>query len=140
MEQRVEADPSTVLQDFALSESDQAELARPEVMQIMRESTLEQAVNGVGGWVDDDLAFMQPWGFDVDTISVPVLVRYGRTDVLVPPAHGDWLAANVPGCIVKVDDVAGHLGSNPETEIAENLRWLAAGVAPDGSRAPSPAR
>ena len=140
MEERVEADPSTVLQDFVLSESDQAELARPEVMQIMRESTLEQAVNGVGGWVDDDLAFMQPWGFDLDTISVPVLVRYGRTDVLVPPAHGDWLAANVPGCIVKVDDVAGHLGSNPETEIAENMRWLAAGVAPDGSRAPSSAR
>jgi pimeloyl-ACP methyl ester carboxylesterase len=108
-------------------------------MQIMRESILEQAVNGVGGWVDDDLAFMQPWGFDVDAISVPVLVRYGRTDVLVPPAHGDWLAANVPGCIVKVDDVAGHLGSDPEEEIAENARWLAAGVAPAGSRATSPA-
>jgi pimeloyl-ACP methyl ester carboxylesterase len=140
MEERVEDDPSTVLQDFALSESDRAELERPEVMQIMRESTLEQAVNGVGGWVDDDLAFMQPWGFDLDTISVPVLVRYGRTDVLVPPAHGDWLAANVPGCIVKVDDVAGHLGADPETEIAENLRWLAGGVAPDGSRTPSSAR
>ena len=48
--------------------------------------------------------------------------------------------ANVPGCIVKVDEVAGHLGSNPEAEIAENVRWLADGIAPDGSRAPSSAR
>ena len=60
--------------------------------------------------------------------------------MLVPPAHGDWLAANVPGCIVKVDDVAGHLGSDPEEEIAENARWLAGGIAPGGSRAASPAR
>ena len=38
------------------------------------------------------------------------------------------LAANVPGCVVKVDDTAGHLGSDPEQEIAENLGWLRDGV------------
>ena len=69
-------------------------------------------------------------------ISVPVLVRYGLTDVLVPPAHGAWLAANVPGCIVDVDDSAGHLGGDPEQEIAANARWLSAGIAPERSRAP----
>ena len=57
------------------------------------------------------------------------------TDVFVPPAHGEWLAANVPGCIVKINDAAGHLGANPEQEIAENARWLSAGIAPDGSHA-----
>jgi pimeloyl-ACP methyl ester carboxylesterase len=87
----------------------------------------------VWGWVDDDLAFLRPWGFDVAEIGVPVLVRYGRTDVFVPPAHGDWLAANVPDCAVKVDDVAGHLGTDPEREIAENMMWLRDGVAPPGS-------
>ena len=133
-EERARVDPSTILDDFDMSESDRAELARPEVMQIIRESAVESAVNGVGGWVDDGLAFVQPWGFDVADISVPVLVRYGMTDVLVPPAHGDWLAANVPGCIVKISDAAGHLGSNPEEEIATSLRWLSAGIAPEGSR------
>ena len=49
-----------------------------------RESTPEQAVNGVWGWVDDDLAFLRPWGFDVRDISVPILIEYGETDVLVP--------------------------------------------------------
>ena len=64
-EERVAVDPTIVLDDFDLSESDRAELARPEVRQIITESTSEQAVNGVGGWVDDDLAFLKPWGFDV---------------------------------------------------------------------------
>jgi pimeloyl-ACP methyl ester carboxylesterase len=131
---RVAVDPTTVLGDFELSESDRAQLARPELMQIIRESTSELALNGVGGWVDDDLAVLRPWGFELDQIAVPVLVRYGATDVLVPPAHGAWLAENVPGCVVKVDEVAGHLGSDPEQEIGENLRWLRDRVVPPGSR------
>jgi pimeloyl-ACP methyl ester carboxylesterase len=139
LEERVAVDPSTVLDEFELSESDRAQLARPEAMQVIREAASEQAVNGVGGWVDDDLAFLQPWGFDVATISVPVLIRYGLTDVLVPAAHGEWLAANVPRCIVDVDDSGGHLGTNPEEEIAANVRWLREGIAPEGARKPSQA-
>jgi pimeloyl-ACP methyl ester carboxylesterase len=132
-EERAAFDPSSILDDFELSESDRAELARPEAMQVIRESTAEQAANGVGGWVDDDLAFRQPWGFDLAAISVPVLIRYGLTDVLVPPAHGEWLAANVPGCIVDAADTSGHLGANPEEEIAANVRWLSEGVPPEGA-------
>jgi pimeloyl-ACP methyl ester carboxylesterase len=138
-EERAAADPSTVFDDFELSESDRAQLARPEVKQLIVESTAEQAANGVGGWVDDDLCFLQPWGFDVSSITVPVLVRYGLTDVLVPPAHGEWLAANVPGCIVEVENAAGHLGDNPEEQIAADVRWLRDGIAPEGSRVPSAA-
>jgi pimeloyl-ACP methyl ester carboxylesterase len=136
-EERVAVDPSSLLDDFDLSEADRAMLARPEAMQVTREATAEYAVNGVGGWADDDLAFLQPWGFDVASISVPVLIRYGLTDVLVPPAHGEWLAANVPGCIVEVETSAGHLGENPEEEIAGNVRWLSEGIAPAGARTPS---
>ena len=134
LEARVAADPTTILEGFELSESDRAELARPELVQVIRETTAEQAVNGVGGWVDDDLAIVRPWGFELDQIGVPVLVRYGASDVLVPSGHGDWLAANIPGCIVHVDDVGGHLGSDPEREIGENVRWLRDGVPPRGSR------
>jgi pimeloyl-ACP methyl ester carboxylesterase len=136
-EERVAVDPSTLLDDFELSESDRAQLARPEYMQVITESTSEQAANGVGGWVDDDLAFLKPWGFDVAAVSVPVLIRYGLTDVLVPPAHGEWLAANVPGCIVVVDSSAGHLGDDPEEQIARDARWLRDGIAPEGARSPA---
>ena len=130
---RVAEDPSAVLGDFELSESDRKELKRKERMQVIRESWAEHSVRGVGGWADDDLAHITPWGFDVGDITVPVLIRYGATDVLVPPAHGEWLAAHVPGCAVKVDGVAGHMGSDPTHEIAEAVRWLRDGVPPDGS-------
>jgi pimeloyl-ACP methyl ester carboxylesterase len=128
MEARVAVDPSSLFDDFELSDSDRAQLVRPEMMQIIRESTTEWAANGVYGWADDDLAFSQPWGFDVSEITVPVLIRYGITDVLVPRAHGDWLAANVPGCVVKIDDAAGHLGRDPVEEITENMRWIRDGT------------
>ena len=41
---------------------------------------------GVEGWVDDDFAFLAPWGFDVGAIEVPVLVWQGEHDLMVPPA------------------------------------------------------
>jgi pimeloyl-ACP methyl ester carboxylesterase len=138
-EERVAADPTTAFDDFELSESDRAQLARPESMQVIRESTFEYAVNGVDGWVDDDLAFLKPWGFEVGTIAVPVLIRYGLTDVLVPPAHGEWLADNVPGCIVEAEDEAGHFGAHPEEQLAADACWLSEGIAPEGSTTPSPA-
>ncbi len=130
---RVAADPASVLDGFELSESDRSALARKETMQVIRESWAEHSTRGVGGWADDDLAALQPWGFEVDRISIPVLVWYGATDVLVPPAHGEWLAAHVPGCVVKIDDEAGHMGTDPATEIAANMRWLSEGVPPAGS-------
>ena len=128
---------AVTVDDFELSEADRAQLARPELQQVIREATFELAANGVGGWVDDDLCFMRPWGFDVASITVPVLIRYGLTDVLVPPVHGEWLAANVPGCIVEAETSAGHLGENPEEELASNVRWLRDGVSPEGSRVTS---
>jgi pimeloyl-ACP methyl ester carboxylesterase len=135
MQERVADDPSRILEGFDLSQSDREELTRPERMQIIRETTAEHSVHGVGGWVDDDLAMLQPWGFDPAQIAVPTLIHYGATDVLVPPAHGAWLAAQVPGCVVKVDDVAGHVGTDPEVEITELVHWLRDGEPPSGSRA-----
>jgi pimeloyl-ACP methyl ester carboxylesterase len=65
----------------------------------------------------------------VSEITVPALIRYGTSDVLVPPGHGDWLATHVPNSVVKVDD-AGHLGHGPVAAIAEDGRWLRDGTPP----------
>lgn len=130
---QVESNPAAILGDFDLSEADRAALAKPEVMQVIRESVAEQALGEIWGWVDDDLAATSPWGFELEQIAVPVLVRYGASDVLVPAAHGAWLGEHVPGCTVKVDGTAGHLGDDLELEIAENIAWLRDGIAPPGS-------
>ena len=52
--------------------------------------------DGIDGWIDDSIAMVQPWGFDLATIGVPVSVRYGLDDVLVPSSHGDYLARVIP--------------------------------------------
>ncbi|HKH88447.1 MAG TPA: alpha/beta hydrolase, partial [Acidimicrobiales bacterium] len=83
-------DPSAILDQFDLPSSDKAVLAREDFAQVLRESIAEQTRNGVWGWVDDDLAFTWPWGFDPATITVPTQVWYGSSDVLVPSAHGQW--------------------------------------------------
>ena len=64
---------------------------------------------GVEGWLDDDLAFVSDWGFRVEDISVPTLLLQGRQDLMVPFAHGEWLAARVPKADVRLTDDDGHL-------------------------------
>src|SRR5690606_41104898 len=43
---------------------------------------------GLDGWLDDDLAFVRPWGVSVEEITAPVFGRQGEQDLMVPPAHG----------------------------------------------------
>ena len=54
-------------------------------------------------------AAVRPWGFDVASITVPVLVYQGRQDAMVPFAHGQWLAHRVPGAQPMLLDGHGHL-------------------------------
>ena len=65
--------------------------------------------NGVDGWVDDDLAFTGPWGFDLASITVPVAIWQGSEDLMVPYAHGQWLATQVPGVRAHLLEGEGHL-------------------------------
>ena len=53
-------------------------------------------LGGLDGWVDDDLALVRPWGFDLARISVPVSIWHGTQDTRVPRAHTDWLLAHLP--------------------------------------------
>lgn len=64
---------------------------------------------GAGGWIDDDLAFLCDWGFAMSDIRVPTEIWHGAHDLMVPPAHGKWLAANVPGCDFHFYEDEGHM-------------------------------
>ena len=123
MRARVAEDPSKVLGDFDLPEADRKVLARSDVATVIRESTDEQSAHGVWGWVDDDLAFTNAWGFDPSTISVPTAVWWGAADVLVPPQHGEWIAATVPAAQARVRHDAGHQ-PDPDKDVVTLNAWL----------------
>jgi pimeloyl-ACP methyl ester carboxylesterase len=75
------------------------------------------------GWIDDDLAFVTDWGFDLDAIARPVLILQGGDDRFVPRSHGEWLAAHVPGNESRIDDADGHL-TLIENRVPEVHDWL----------------
>ena len=64
---------------------------------------------GTAGWFDDDIAFVEPWGFDLAAIAAPVSIWHGADDRFVPFSHGEWLAAHVPGARVHLYEDEGHI-------------------------------
>ncbi len=65
---------------------------------------------GVDGWLDDDLEFTRPWGFDLDGLAaVPVSIWQGSEDLMVPFAHGEWLVERMPWVSAHLLHGEGHL-------------------------------
>jgi len=79
------------------------------------------------GWMDDDLAFVQPWGFDIAAINKPVELWQGDDDFMVPHAHGKWLNSKIPTSKLVFVPGEGHisLGENKRDDIIANaLNYL----------------
>ena len=78
--------------------------------------------NGPGGLIDDDLAYVAPWGFDPAQIGAPVLLLHGGRDRVVPSAHGAWLARRCPSAELRLSPDDGHISVLNHAETA--LEWL----------------
>lgn len=51
---------------------------------------------GPDGLIDDDVAFVNPWGFDLSDILSPVLLVQGGADRVVPPSHAYAQLSELP--------------------------------------------
>jgi pimeloyl-ACP methyl ester carboxylesterase len=116
------ADQAGMLQSL-LSPTDAAVL-KDELAEFLAYSDHEGLAPGGQGWWDDSVAESGPWEFELSAISIPVLLMHGRHDQFVPFAHGQWLAAHIPGVEARLFDHDGHL-TLLANRIGEVHAWLA---------------
>lgn len=128
MAHRLADDPGTLMGEGAPTD-DVAFLRRPDVVAAFHRIVAEQARHGVGGSVDDTLAFARGWGFELADVTTPVLLTYGDADTSCPVGHGRFLAAALPAVTVVETPGGGHLpGGDPRAEILAVHRWLRTGI------------
>jgi pimeloyl-ACP methyl ester carboxylesterase len=80
-----------------------------EIGEDLAASITEGLRESADGWIDDDLAFTKPWGFDPADVTVPTFLWQGDLDLMVPFAHGRWLAEHIPGVVAHLHAGEGHL-------------------------------
>jgi pimeloyl-ACP methyl ester carboxylesterase len=77
---------------------------------------------GPDGLIDDDVAFVTPWGFDVGQIVTPVLLVQGGQDRVVPPSHAEWLLRTCPSAELWLRPRDGHISVLDAVPVA--MDWL----------------
>jgi pimeloyl-ACP methyl ester carboxylesterase len=77
---------------------------------------------GPAASIDDDLAYVNPWGFDPADVTAPVLLLHGRRDRVVPASHGEWLARRCPTAELRLSPDDGHISIL--TSAPSALDWL----------------
>ena len=64
---------------------------------------------GPGGLIEDDLAYVAPWGFDPAQVMAPVLFLHGGRDRIVPASHGEWLMRRCTSAELRLCPDDGHI-------------------------------
>jgi pimeloyl-ACP methyl ester carboxylesterase len=80
--------------------------------------------NGPAGLVDDDLAYVAPWGFEPASVTAPTLLLHGGSDRMVPSSHSAWLARRIPTAELWLRPDDGHVSVLRHAPDA--LEWLGA--------------
>jgi len=97
------------------------------------EFVVRSVQEGIGksrdGIIDDDLAHLKPWGFELSEIRVPVLLMHGEYDLMVPVSHARWLAGRIPNVEARILPGDGHLTISVR-RIPEVHAWLLAKLQP----------
>jgi pimeloyl-ACP methyl ester carboxylesterase len=76
------------------------------------------------GLVDDDVAFVRPWGFTLERVVAPVLLVHGEGDRVVPSGHARWMHAQLPASELRLLPGDGHVSAIDA--VPELLDWIVA--------------
>lgn len=78
--------------------------------------------NGADPAIDDDVAYVAPWGFDTARVEAPVLLLHGELDRIAPCSHARWLADHCPDAELRLFPGDGHISVLTHAEAA--LEWI----------------
>jgi pimeloyl-ACP methyl ester carboxylesterase len=131
----VRANPASLLAKLQneLPDSDRRVVADPGIRSLLLATYAEGLRISAHGWIDDDVAFHVPWGFDLAKMTIPVLLWHGAGDTISPVSHVKWLAEHIPNAVVVVQAGAAHFASLGV--LPDILRWVTSDEhSADGSR------
>ncbi len=123
---RSRQDPDTFVPYAELPKADKVVISDYGIKTMMFDNFAEGLRTSIDGWIDDNLAFVEPWGFDPSAIAVPVWLWHGTEDGYSPVEHSRWLAKAISGSELVLGHGRAHLGAL--VELRRALRWAAAGL------------
>jgi pimeloyl-ACP methyl ester carboxylesterase len=77
---------------------------------------------GLVGLIDDDLAYVAPWGFGPAQVVAPILLLSGGRDRVVPSSHSEWLARRCHSAELRLCPDDGHISVLDSGAAA--MEWL----------------
>ncbi len=77
---------------------------------------------GPGGLIDNDLAYVAPWGVDPEQVIAPTLLLHGGRDRVMPSSHSEWLTRRCPSAELRLYPDDGHISVLNASAAA--LEWL----------------
>lgn len=130
---REEHQRTTEFQSDCFTEADWAALAGPWGG-IGEDAQAASAAGSDEGEIDDDLAFVLPWGVNLEQITAHVTVFQGIDDRIIPAHHANQLASIMPAAELRRVEGSGHVA------VLDQLpHWMRAiaGAHPVTSRGPA---
>jgi pimeloyl-ACP methyl ester carboxylesterase len=92
-----------------MSQPDAQLLEQPDQAKAFVAGLQEAFRKGTGGANQDAALYVQPWGFRLQDISVPVHLWHGALDANVPISTGRYVADAIPNCDASFHDEEGHI-------------------------------
>jgi len=92
----------------SLPDIDNRALRQPGTREAFLVNYAEAFRRGPGGVAQDLRVLTRPWGFELDAITVPTLIRHGDADTTVPVQHARLYAEAIPGAQLQIHPGDGH--------------------------------
>ena len=92
-----------------LSLVDRSVLSNLDLFTAKRDMWDETRANGSDAIADEMVSLVQPWGFHLQSIRIPVDVWWGEADAFASPIIGKRMASLIPNARFHLEPSAGHL-------------------------------